>query len=130
MLFFQQGKLLLCDCHGNVVDGQPPLQEEIFSHVGEGGGGVNGVPAHAVPLQVRGRVSPAGNDDARDRDLDRGTLEQLVTKVDPVPEADHVALDGNVVLPVQSGRRIIIDKSSKIILHPLYLPRDIYSTNK
>lgn len=94
--------LLLCDGHSNVVDGEPPLQEEVLAHVCEGRGRVDGVPAHPVPLEVGRGVTPAGDDDPRDGDLDGRALEQLVPKVDPIPEADDVAFDGDVVFPVQS----------------------------
>lgn len=38
--------------HGNIVDGQAPLPEQILSHVRKGSGRVNGIPSHAVTLQV------------------------------------------------------------------------------
>ena len=47
----------LGDGHGNVVDREASLQEEILPHVGQGGGRVDGVPPHPVPLQVRGGVT-------------------------------------------------------------------------
>ena len=47
----------LGDGHGNVVDRESPLQEEILPHVRQGRGRVYGVPPHPVPLQVRRRVT-------------------------------------------------------------------------
>ncbi len=44
------------------------------------------------------------NDDSCDGDFNARVFEQLVAKVDPVPEADDVTLDGNVVLPVEPER--------------------------
>ena len=41
------------------------------------------------------------DDDSGDRNLDAGVLEQLVAEVNAVPEADDVALDGDVVLSVK-----------------------------
>ena len=42
----------LGDCHGNVVDWQPPLQEQILAHVGESRGRIDGVPTNSITLQV------------------------------------------------------------------------------
>ena len=43
-----------------------------------------------------------GDDDAGYRDLNARSLEQPVAQVHPVPERDHVPLNGDVVLAVQS----------------------------
>ena len=47
----------LCDGDGDVVDGEPPLEEEVLSHVGQRRRGVDRVPTHTIPLQVRRRVA-------------------------------------------------------------------------
>lgn len=48
---------LLRDGNRNVVHRQSSLAEQILAHVGEGGGRVDRVPAHPIPLQVRGGVA-------------------------------------------------------------------------
>ena len=47
----------LGDGDGDVVDGEPPLEEEVLAHVGQRRRRVDGVPPHPVPLQVRRRVA-------------------------------------------------------------------------
>ena len=47
----------LCDGDCDVIDGQPPLEEEVLPHVGQRRRRVDRVPPHAIPLQVRRRVA-------------------------------------------------------------------------
>lgn len=126
----------LCNGDGNVVDGKPPLSEEVFAHVGEGGRRVNGVPAHPVPLQVGSRITAlkaaaknaapdvrkiaiqsafrvaySRDDDSGDADAHLRALEQLVPEVDAIPEGHKVPLDLDVVSavqPVKNARDILI----------------------
>jgi hypothetical protein len=123
----------LCNGDGNVVDGKPPLPEEVFAHVGEGGRRVNGVPAHPVPLQVGSRVaalkataaplvrnnrtltssvSYSRDDDSGDADAHLGALEQLVPEVDAVPEGHEVPLDLDVVSTVQPAQEQVYNFSA------------------
>ena len=53
----------LGDGHGDVVDREAPLQEQVLAHVGEGGGGVDGVSPDPVPLQVGGGVPALGGEE-------------------------------------------------------------------
>ncbi len=51
-------------------------------------------------------MTHSGDDDSGDGDFNAGMFEQLVPQVDPVPEADDVTLDGDVVLTVKSKKKI------------------------
>lgn len=90
----------LGDGDGDVVHGESPLEEEVLAHVGEGGGRVNGVTTDSVPLKIWRGVTAPGNDDACNGDFDAGSLQQLVSEIDAVPERDDISFNGNVVLPV------------------------------
>ncbi len=48
---------LLRDGDGNVIDWQPPLQEEVLPHVREGGGRIDRVSPYPVALQVWGSIA-------------------------------------------------------------------------
>ena len=121
----------LCNGDGNVVDGEPPLSEEVFAHVGEGGRRVNGVPAHPVPLQVGSRITAlkakknaapdvrkiaiqsafrvaySRDDDSGNADAHLGALEQFVPEVDAIPEGHEVPLDLDVVSTVQPVKNLV-----------------------
>jgi len=55
MMIEQQ--ILLGDSHRYVIHREPPLSEQILSHVSQSSGRIDGVTSHSIPFQVRCRIT-------------------------------------------------------------------------
>lgn len=52
---------LLCNCDGDVVNGQTTLAEQVFAHISECGRWVDRISSYTIALQVRGGVATLRN---------------------------------------------------------------------
>jgi hypothetical protein len=55
-------QILLGDSHRYVIHREPPLSEEILSHVSQSCGRIDGVTPHSIPLQIWCRITALNMD--------------------------------------------------------------------